>query len=244
MNHAPSEAWPVQKCLSKALVQYGLSHAFWMSCEEAADKLRKCAKELEFLAQASNQKLPRILACYCNSYADYHENKNSSSLGNASFGLMIAKKSKIQDKKIFQNFYELIAFASAKLGKKNLARENVNDLRDLLNSPGITSQEHRGSLNTIARVESAQGLKEFWKIHENTKSGIEGNRKGFGEPFNMLINIWVEIEGMRKFKKLDKGHLESLLEKTDLFPDKQFLRIKINIWGEAEKIRKLINKKH
>jgi transcriptional regulator with XRE-family HTH domain len=244
MHHAPSEAWPIQKCLSKALVQYGLSHAFWMPCKEAASLLRKCATDLEFLAQTSNQKLPRIQAYYCNSYADYHENKNSSSLGKASLGLMLAENSKIKDKKIFQNFYELIAFASAKLGNKDQARKSVDDLRDLINSSGISSQEHRGSLNTIARVESAQGLKEFWKIHDKNKSEIEGNRKGFGEPFNMLINIWAELEAMRKLKTLDKGQLESLIEKTKLFSDDQFLRIKMNIWGEIEKVRRLMNKKH
>lgn len=244
MNHAPSDAWPIQKCLSKALVQYGLSHAFWMSRKKAASKLRKCAKDLEFLAQTSNKHLPRVLAYYCYSYADYHENKDLSSLGNASLGLMLAKKSKIQDKKIFQDFYELKAIALAKLGDGSQAREIADSLRNLLDSPEISSQEYRGSLNTIARVESALGSKMFWKIHEKTKSGIEGNRKGFGEPFNMLINIWAELEAMRKLKTLDKGHLESLLDKTDLFSDKQFLRIKNNIRGEAEKVRKLINKKH
>ncbi len=238
MNHAPSEAWAVQKCLSEALVQYGVSHIYWKTSREAASILRKCARYLELISQFLNKALPIVYSCYCDSYADYLENNKKgdvSSLGKASLGLMLAKKNKIPDQKILRNFYELKAIAYAKLEDESQAEENVNNLRDLLNSSEVSPKEYRGSQNMIARVESVLGLDEFWKIHEVTKSGIEGNRKGLGEPFNMLINFWVEIEWMRKLKAIDREQIKSLLEKTNMYADEDFFGIKNRIWSEAKK---------
>ena len=136
----------------------------------------------------------------------------------------------------------MLAFVSASLGDERKAGKAVAKIRDLIELPEVSSKEAQGSMNTVARVESEIGSDDFYRIHEETKAAIEKNRKGFEEPFKILINIWTELEAMRKLKSIDRGQLESLLDKAAMFSENQFYRIKTDIRKEAKLIYSLLDK--
>ena len=238
-----SEAWPIIEYLSLALMQYGQTFVFWQPHLEAAKSLRRCSIELKQLALVSGHPLPNILVYYCLSYADYIAGfqtlEYTSSLKHALLGLEVANSFQYQDPNILHHFYDIKAISYAKLGQKSQTINAENEYKNILEHPSLSPRTVRGGYNTIARVESALGSNKFWEIHENVKKDMQ-NTARWEEPFNVLINIWAELEAMRLLKTPDRGFLESLTTQAATFSTEDYRRIILAIETEAKRVAEML----
>jgi transcriptional regulator with XRE-family HTH domain len=235
MRESPSEVWPIQQQLAKALFDYGESISYWMPHWEAYVCLNGISRELDQIADQSNQKYPKVLSDSIRASAYHLIDKFDESRKFAEHAILTARGVIVDANFILGNQTLLASALAALKMDKETKKEGKRILRTIEDGDNLRPTSIRGGLLTIARIESVLGNRIFWKKLEEAGVTIIKPGGGYWDAYTGLRLIYTELKGMLSFSEIDIGQVDKLVREA-LLLSAQHERLFIEVQESARKL--------